>query len=235
MVRPNKERENTRSALAGMGRVFDEGSEIVSTLPALAEAVGKFNADHTTYLQGEEAYNLAMGGLTEAKHNAEEELIDVVYTLSRALKPYAKKANRPDIMELADVEIYELERKRDTDLLAHSKSVLKKANEVGVPALSSYNVTAEELADVQSKIDAYDKALRAQGGGMAKQSSEFTGMINALQTVKEDLEEIDDLIERLRKGNPKFCDAYDSARRVKELGTRHKPPPDDSDDNPPEG
>lgn len=233
MVRPNKERENTRSALAGMGRVFDEGSEIVSTLPALAEAVGKFNADHTTYLQGEEAYNLAMSGLTQAKHNAEEELIDVVYTLSRALKPYAKKANRPDIQEVADVEVYELERKRDTDLLAHCKALLKKANEVS-GELGSYNVTPEELADVQSKIDAYEKALKAQGGGMAAQSGEFAAMLDALKVVKEDLEEIDDLIERLRKSNPKFCTAYESARRVKELGTRHNPPSDGTDENPAE-
>ncbi len=233
MVRPNKERENIRTALAGVGQVFDENIEIVGGMPALDEAVAKFKTDHTVYLKGEESYNLAMGGLTELKQSAEDELVEAIYTLSRALKPYAKSTNRPDIMELANVEVYELERMRDTDLLAHCRAVVKKANEVASD-LTKYNVTPEELAGVQSKIDAFEKSLKAQGGGMAIQTSEYSSMLDALKTVKEDLDEVDDLIERIRKENPKFCAAYEAARRVKELGTRHRPPSDGDGENPPQ-
>lgn len=222
MVRPNKMRENIRSALKSVEQVFDDNSETVSGLPALDEAVQKFKADQGTYLSGEEAFNLAMNGKTEAKHSAEALLEDAVYLLSRALKAYAKKANKPDIFELADYEEYELERMRDTDLLNHARMVLTKANEVSAE-LVKYSVTPEELTGVQAKIDAYEKALKEQGAAMATQSSEFEAMLLALETVKENLEYIDDLIDRERNNHPKFCSAYESARRVKALGTRHKP------------
>ncbi len=224
MARTNKRRENIRSAIESVKQVFSDNSETVSGLAALSEAVTKFDGDYAIYLKGEEAFGVAMNGKTTAKHEAEETLTDVLYPLGRALRSYAKKADKHDIFELVDVEEYELDRMRDTDLVEYAKTVLKRANEVGTE-LAKYNVTPEELADVQSKLDAYDKALKAQGGGMAARSSEFAAMVDALQTVKDDLEDIDDIMERVRKDNPKFYDAYNSARRVKALGTRHNPAP----------
>jgi len=232
MNRPNKRRENTKSALKSVGEVFDENSEIVSKMSALDTAVKEFGKDFAGYEVEEATYNLEMDGKTSAKHETADTLINVLHPLSRGLRSYSRKAKKADIFELVDVPESDLEKKRDTELLAHAKSVLKKANE-NAADLVPYNVTPEELADVQAKIDAFENALKAQGGSMADKSSEFDALNNSLRKVEEDLDDIDDIMERVKDKSPKFYDAYASARHVKALGTRHNKPPKPPDQTEP--
>ena len=219
-MKPNKKRENEKNALNSVENEMNENIEIVSGLPALDEAYKKFEDDYAGYKVDEEAYYLAMDGKSVTKNNTEVALIKVLHPLSRAMRQYAKKNGRTDIFQLVDVEEYELGKMRDTVLLDHANTVWKKATPI-LTELAPYNVTPEELADVKAKIDAYDQALKALGGAMANKSSEYDALEAALAVVHEDLRDMDDLMERVKDKNPKFYDAYNSARHVKALGVRH--------------
>ncbi len=226
----NKKLENTKSANKAVDAVLNENAGTVAGVPALNEAVVLFRSDFAACEDTEEGFNRAMDGKTAAKHDTEGALIMALHPIARALRSFSKKAKNPELFAVVDVEEYELEKMRDTELLDFAKSVSKKAVE-NAAGLVAYNVTPQELTGLRAKIDAYEKALKAQGGGMASKSSEYDSLKVALRKVEDDLRDIDDIMERVRDKQPKFYDAYFAARRVKALGTRHNKAPETSSQN----
>ncbi len=231
MNKINKKRENTKSAIEATEAVLDENSDVVTAYPALNDGVTLFKGDFANYEKDEAAFYQEMDGKTPAKHTTKDAVVTAIHSLGRALRSYSKKANKPDIFDLANVEESKLEKMRDTALLDYTKKVIAKANDNAVD-LAGYNVTADELAGVQTKIDDYEKSLKAQVGGMADKSGEFDALEASLRKVKDDLDDIDDMMERIKDGHPEFYDAYHAARPVKALGVRHNPPPAPSGEPP---
>ena len=228
----NKKRENVKSANKAVEAVLTENAEVVSGNPALNDGVIRFRSDFKSCEQTEEDFNSAMDGKTAAKHDTEDALITAVYPVSRSLRSLSKKVKNPALFSATDVEGYEIERMRDTERLDFGKTIVKKAAE-NAEGLAAYNVTSEQLTTLQEKVDAYEKALKAQGGAMANKSSEYDSLKVAVRKVEDDLLDIDDIMEQVKEGHPKFYDAYFAARRVKALGTRHNKPPENPPPNPP--
>jgi hypothetical protein len=217
----NKRQENTKTSYEAIEEVLDENAGVTAAVPALSGAVALFKGDFAGMEDAERAVNGAMAGKTSTKHDAEDVLITAEYPIVCALRSLARKNGDKELLAIVNVSESFLAKMRDTELVTLSRSILLKAN-ANAAALAAYNVTAAMLTDLQAKIDAYEKSIGAQGGGMADRSSGHTALKNIFGKLNDDLAEIDDLIELVKKDHPEFYDAYFAARPVKALGTRHK-------------
>jgi len=217
----NKRQENKKSSLESVRDVMEENSAPVAEYPALAEAFTTLNTDVECLDATAQDFNNVMKGKSTTKHDAESDLITFLHPVGRALRSLARKIKDNQLFEIADISESDLEKKRPADLLDHAKTILKKAND-NFSALAPYKVTQEELTLLQGKIDAFEKSVKSQGGAMANRSSDTDAIKVNFQKIAEDLEDIDDIMERVREKYPQFYDAYHDARRVKALGIRHR-------------
>lgn len=218
----NKRQENTKTSYEAVEEVLDENASVTAAIPALNGAVVLFKSDFAGMEAAEQAVNGAMAGKTSTKHDAEDALITAEYPVICALRSLAKKNGDKELLEIVDVSESFMARMRDTELVTLSRSIMSKAN-ANAAALAAYNITV--LTDLQAKIDAYDKSIGVQGGGMADRSSGHMALKGVFGKLNDDLAEIDDLIELVKKDQPAFYDAYFAARPVKALGTRHRKAP----------
>ncbi len=220
----NKRQENSKSTITSVQDVMEENVATVKGLPALDEAVTTLDSDVEALDGTVQDFNNVMKGKTSTKHDADSDLITAMHPIGRALRSLARKTKNNQLFEAVDVPESDLEKMRPADLIDKAKTYLTNANN-NLAALASYNVTQEELDTLQAKIDAFDKSVKSQGGGMANKSTDVDLVKAGFQKIADDLEDIDDIMERVKEKYPAFYDAYHDARRVKALGMRHKKPP----------
>lgn len=128
-----------------------------------------------------------------------------------------------EVKAIADVTESGLYALRDTELVS-TATVILKAAQANVAALAPFNVTSEEIADLESKINAFNSSIGGSEGGVASRKSANKSVREYLKKLMADLDEIDTMMNLVQRDEPDFCDEYFAARQVKATGIRHKPP-----------
>ncbi len=218
-----KRQENAKTSIEGIKKLMDDNRSITAEVPALDEEVTLFETDLANLEAVEEKFSVATKGKTSTKHELEDILIATLYPLICSVRAFARSAKDMELFEIVDVRISDLIRMRDTELVEFSNIFIKKAGE-NLADLGKYKITVDDLTDLQQKIDAYDSAIGAQGGGMALRTTSHDDLKACFVKVEEDLVQIDDLIELVKGDHPEFYDQYFAERPVKALGIRHRKP-----------
>jgi hypothetical protein len=89
--------------------------------------------------------------------------------------------------------------------------------------LTAYKITEDTLAELQEKIDAFGAALGGKDTGFANRSALRKALTEKFDAADSILtEQIDSLIELIRKNNTLFYNQYFAARVIKDLGMGKK-------------
>lgn len=175
----------------------------------------------------------ATSGTAEAKNNAETDLVNSLMKVGGSLRSLARLDKDASMKEQASLRRSRLSRMRAPQLSIKAESIFELAT-ANAEKLTAHGTSAESLAALRSKIDAFDEAVGMQGTGMAKQVGATENLPDLFKDADEILhEEINGLVENLRDDYPDFYAQYNSAKEIKDLGLRHNPPPDDPE-KPPE-
>jgi hypothetical protein len=219
----NKRQESTKNSYESVEEVLDQNVETTSSISALKEAVGLFKSDFAGIDDAAERVSMdATKGKTSAKHEAEDSLITLGFPIVRALKSIGRKKPDWELYTTMDVEITDLTRMKESEIPVFAKKVLAGAEANAEVLEKSHNIAASKITAFRNQTDAYEKAMKVQGAGIANRQSSHELLKGLFGKLETDLEDVDDLMELVKEDHPGFYDAYFAARRVRALGVRHR-------------
>ncbi|MCL5266792.1 MAG: hypothetical protein M1469_01655 [Bacteroidetes bacterium] len=219
----NKGQEDRATMHKAVDTLLDANADKTAEIPAFEITKTNFKAD-VAELNGELlVYGNVAAGKTQVKWDAEDSLIFALLPIASALKVVAKREKDPELAEKASVTETSLRRLRDTELVTRGKLIHAEALKI-VTELATFNITPEVLTGLSAKIEAYDKSIGGRESGVAQRKGARKAVSDLFAKVDDDLEDLDNLMELLREKHPGFYNEYQSARTIKDTGTRHRPP-----------
>ena len=161
-------------------------------------------------------------GKTATKHATEQTLIEAIMKAASAVFIFARKTNDLQLKEKANVLESSLTRMRDTDLATKGDAVLILVQQY-TTQLVAFGVTAEEITDLEAKINSYRDALGKSASSVSERKGARETLESLIKQADEVLaEEIDRFMERIRAAEPELYAAYCDARYIRKTGVRHE-------------
>ena len=214
--------ENKLTMYLAVASVLDDNGAKTATLTALSQAIGTFKGLITAVKEKSKLFDQMATGMTQAKMEAEEQLIDELLPAVHALSAYAHTAKDTALTEKTDVSESAFRRLRDAEIIVKANALLEVV-EGEVPHLADHGVTAETVAAIRQKADAYELALEKREGTYSERVSTNKALYDLYdQTDTVLAKEVDPLMEQFRRKDADFYNAYTQARWIKTLGGGHK-------------
>jgi hypothetical protein len=168
-------------------------------------------------------------GLTSAKTEVEEDLIDDTLEIAGGIYGYADTIEDVELKEFADLNERDFDRLKNADVPVKIKSVLDKADGL-VANLVDYGITQDILSDARDKLTLLNTKTDKQGTGFSGKSAARDLLYDKFAKIDSILVVLDKLMKKFKKLNPVFYYKYASARIIKNKAVRHKaeettPPP----------
>lgn len=220
----DKNHENKQTMNLSVLSLFDEKASKIADFTALKARVEDFRKTVQAVKDKSLDVEQATAGKTRDKWDAEEALFEVLLPAKGALASLARKTGDNAMLEKASISEWGLRRMRDTDLVTASTE-LQELAEKHASELADYQVTASEIADLKSKIEAYHSSIGGRESSVANRVGSRLTLKALFNETNAILEDIDDMMERFRTKDAEFYDQYFSARQVKQTGVRYRPEP----------
>jgi hypothetical protein len=219
MTRSETNKKNMGKGVAG---IFNKKPEALTNFPYLKEPVEKLNGILNDITTVETEYEKATDGTTASKQIAEEDLLEELIPVKSGLYSLGVKTGNQAIKELTNYSEWDLKKMRDPAFVTKAQSIKDEAAKQ-LTGLALYNITAETLTELQAKIDAFNSGIENQGTGVTSRSA-YKKKLHTLFDALDDVlvEELDELIELVKKHDKLLYDQYDAARGIKDLGGRKK-------------
>ena len=219
----NKRQENKLTSYEGIETFFQDEAETVNSVQVLKESADEFTATVEGIRSKSAETKNASTGKTAAKNQAEDALIATLLPVASAVFIYAKKKNDVELKEKAKVTESGLRLMRDTELASRGEDIATLAEGV-LANLAPSNITADSIAALKAKAQAYLASIGARESGVAGRMGAGTSMEDLFAKADEILEEeIDPAMELIRATKTQFYNEYFTLRVVKDTGVRHKP------------
>jgi hypothetical protein len=176
----------------------------------------------------EEERTSAAKGKAAAKEDKETLLKDTVFSIAAAIYSYAAEAGNIELKTKARVTRTQLRVTREADLIPLAKNIFNLGTTYAT-ALADYDVSAEDLTELDQLISTYGTAKTSVGTGIAQRKSAGqtqTEIVEATDIVLRD--RLDKYVERLKTKQPEFYKQYRAARVIRDVGGtggKDTPPP----------
>jgi hypothetical protein len=168
-----------------------------------------------------EALSGGTSSATQAKHQAENDMVDAVVPLVSTLHAYASDKNDVDLMTKTDVTETDIHKVREAERGTHAGALVNlvetyKAN------LANYGITDETLTAAHLAVAAFTTSLKNRGSV----KTELTGGHEFLFSLFDQadamlLSKIDKMMNGFKKKNPAFYLEYQAARVIKDVAASH--------------
>lgn len=191
---------------------------LVLLVPALAKAAAKLEQAIADILSSEtECKNSATGKL-EVRDETENVLVELLIPVCGALTAYASSVQNTELFEKAKIKKSALYRLRDNDLLIKAKSIAALAQE-SLSDLADFAVNAETLTALQTAINHFEAAVADVGSSTANRTGARIAVYDGFDAADSLLKnQIDQLMESVKKTNVKLFNEYLAARVINDLG-----------------
>jgi hypothetical protein len=205
-----------------IARYLRENSATVNTIPKFTQALTKFEAAIEAIRTKEDERQVSTKGKTEAKYNAEEDLINAILKIASGLFPYAINTNNTELRELADVNYSGLDRLKDVDLIAKGNQIHASAGTL-ITELADYGLTPDDLTLLKEAIDNYRDTTTYRDASVAQRKGASVSLKDLFNNADDILElEVDRFAAQLKISYPDFYNGYSGARIIKDIGIRHE-------------
>jgi chromosome segregation ATPase len=209
----DKREENRYSMYMAVDGVFKTYDEYVQGRKGLARFRTRFSADLDTIRSEDRAYLNFRKGASATKAAAEEKLIDLAADMAGLLEVYGEESENPSVAEFSTISDSSLKMLRDTELLEKAQSMVIFARQHD-EGLAEYDVTAEELDELDSAVKAYEQALQQKEVDYGKAQVARANLSDAFAKASDTLDKLDKLMRPVERKNPAFYDEYAAARQI---------------------
>jgi hypothetical protein len=221
-VHVKKIHEDKRTMFSAVLTLLEQNQQKVSGVTGFSTSVAAFKSLLEKIDLKAKEKDEATAGKTAQKHAAEELLIPAVMQVSSALFLHARMNEDYELRGKTDFRESTLTRMRDTDLATKTESILALAKQYA-KELEAYGVTAQEITDLENKIQAYREALGKSASSIPERKGARETMEGLIREADEVLEEeLDRYMERLRTSEPEFYFTYCDATYIRLTGIRHE-------------
>ena len=221
----NKGQENRSTMHSTVDTLLIANKTKTDEIPALAGQITVFENDDAGLKDELLANKNATSGTSDAKWNAEDDLVVALLAVAKPMKTIAKQKNNTALAAIVNVSDSGLRHLRENDLVLTAKAIYAEAMKLAPEDMAAYNITPDELAGLGAKIDAYSKSIGGRDSSVEVRKGTRQSVIGMYKKVESDLEDIDNSMERLKDKYPEFYNEYVAARIIKATGGRHKKPP----------
>jgi len=219
-----KNHENKLTMYEAVQSLLEANGDKTAGIPAFVGSIASFRGAVQSIKQKSTELDAAGAGKAAAKSRAEDELLTALMPVASALFVHAGIQKDDELREKATVTEGGLRRLRDTELAGKASALLSLANE-RLSVLTGYGITEAALKDLQAKADAYSTSIAQRETGGAQKAGARANLLELFDVADRTLnDQLDHLIELVRRSNTQFYNEYFAARVIKDLGTRHRPP-----------
>lgn len=217
-----KKQENRFTMIKAVRTYLSEKQDIVSEISELVNSKAILDEIHDNLKAKEQEKNNSFAGKAAAKLAMKEALIKSSRSVSAALFAYAKKTGNIVISELTDIPKSSLELMRDT-MLVEAMEGLKNLAVPVIGELGPYGISQEKLDAFTEKINDYDKSIGDSETGRVTRK----GAVKTLKLLFSETDELFEVMDKLVNGiddksKQEFVRGYNDARKVRNMGIRHK-------------
>ena len=213
---------NKLNMLKAVNAVLEGNITIVTEYPALGEAATELKTKIAEINAIDNKFSTSIDGKTSTKNMLEDELIEDLMPIKAALYAYAVRNKNEELKTLTKESESTLKRMRDPEFLQKAELIKTEAQK-HLTDLAAYKITEAVLTELQEKITAFGEALDGKDTGFANRSALRIALTEKFDEADSILtEQLDALIELVRKTNTLFYEQYYAARVIKDLGTPQK-------------
>lgn len=213
----NKREENKFTMYQGIKDLLTENQSSVATIPAFEESFQIFQTLLSQIAEKDQKYQNISVGAAEKKNQAEDELIDTVVAASSALRVFARRQRDEDLKKSSKVTPTGLKRMRDSELLTKAQNIFETISQRQTD-LERFGITEEFVSDFKTKLESFDAALGSKESRVAESKSTRQELGEDFDMTDEVLyEELDGMIELIKKADPEFYNRYQAGRTIKDI------------------
>jgi hypothetical protein len=219
--------ENKLTMYLAVDAVLQENAAKSASLPALILSITKFKELIGDIQTKSKEFNYAATGKTIVKAESEDLLMEELIPAVSAVSAYAHATGDTLLAVRTAVTEHTLRHLRDTELVSRCNGLIELA-EQNLEKLGDYGITADTVASVRRRLDAYAEALGKKESGVSERASVRKTLFDLFDEADELLSErIDALMQQFRKKETQFYNEYFQARNIWNMGAPRKPKPAD--------
>lgn len=225
----NDTMENKFTMYKAVVKLFDDNAAKIAAITALTPVINTLKDNIAAIGETDNTARTSRKGNAAAKSADELELIEDAVVIASALFALGSSNSDDRLMALSDVTKTKLIALRDTQLITDITNI-KNLADANAADLTGYGITAQMIADLDTKLTTFDTSL-GKGETGASTSSAAYKSLDVLFSETDDLLEnsADKIMKVFIKTDPVFYSVYESTRSIKDLGHRYKkedPPAD---------
>lgn len=208
--------ENKLSTYLTVQAVIDKNQSRWQSLTAFVTAYGKFKASIQTINSLSQSLNGGTKGVTANKRLVRANMAEAAEAVAGAVGAYASATDNVELQDKVNYSASDIMRVRDTESPNICQAIHDAANTNLESLAAAYGVTAETLADLQSKINAYTGNVSAPRTTRSTNRAAGTMVETEFEAADKVLtEQLDGLmVAKFKKSQPSFYAAYVAAREI---------------------
>jgi hypothetical protein len=160
-------------------------------------------------------------GTTTTKNELRDELEEEVYLFSSPLLSIANYEKNSTMAKSISFSETKLSRIKEADLITTAKTVLNLAK-ANLKKLEDYSIKPDDAAKLEAMVTNFNEVQtspRSETSTRAAARGSMDDIVNEAKMLL--LSQIDLQMESIRRHDPEFYNAYQSARKIINVGIRH--------------
>lgn len=214
----NKQQENKLSMLKELYSFWVSNGALLAAIPTSVDSkiALKSSIDSLESQMIDQMTNIKSH--TADKARKKEDLLKPLLQELTRLSLLGSVTSNDFLIGAASVTRSKLEKLRDSVLVVTANNLLATLN-ANAAALMTYGTTAANLANIQTRIDAYDEAI-------GDKSLAFIRRVSGTRGINQTLAKTLPLVKRMRQAasltdNPTLIAQFEDAAKIDNIGVRH--------------
>ena len=217
----NKKIANIARMLRTTGDVLNQNQEKWATLAVLAATVPDFlkmvEKIDPAMLESEKEISASSVDKETIRENLEEE----TYLLATALRSLGNFEKNTSITEVTAFSESSLKNLMEDKLVTLAKKVLTLGKE-NVKKLADYGIVEADFTELEGLIGQFSAIQTIPRSKLVDRKAAKESLVEVVDAAKKMLlDQIDLQMELMRRREPEFYSAYQSARKIVDTGIRH--------------
>ena len=210
-------------------RMFNATVQVVLTNQAVwtgnegfADVVKDFDAKLKLIDDTKGAAGISTNGITEDKNTMHDDLIDCMMEIAGPLATMASRLGNNDVKSRTSFTDTGLDSMTEGELAKAGKELAKLA-QGSLRPLAHYGVTPDEVTKLQTLAESFATKIAAPRevtAGRVAANDKLRLLFTETTTLLK--EQMDSMVDKYRRTNPDFYNAYFNARVIVDYGIRHE-------------
>lgn len=213
----NKKQSNKLNSYQSVAGVLENNQNIYQPIDIINRSVDNFFEVVEQIVVIATQVELDTTGETSAKIEAKQKLANMASGLAATGAVYAFEREDVELEASLSYSFTDIRYSKDAETLEISRAIESVLLE-NQSELEPYMVSEQNLADLRTLIEEFERSLKIRGGVKSKNVAE-TKRLALLFRVADDLlnKRLDRFVARLKAEYPTFYDAYSNARMIVDL------------------